>query len=108
VTDGVEMHEAQLVGEAGWIEASEICRLCRLELDVVAELADLGLVSPRGCAPAQWQLPAAALPRLAVAGRLMRDLGVNVSGAALAVELLEAQRDLERQIRCLERLAAVR
>lgn len=98
------MREAQLVGEAGWIEASEICRLCRLELDAVIELVDLGLVSPRGYAPEQWQLPAAALPRLAVAGRLMRDLGVNVSGAALAVELLEAQRDLERQIRRLERL----
>src|SRR5579883_1085806 len=98
------MGEAQLVGEAGWIEATEVCRLCRLELEAVIELADLGLVSPRGCAPEQWQLPAAALPRLAVAGRLMRDLGVNVSGAALAVELLEARRDLERQIRRLERL----
>jgi len=104
VTDAVHMGEAQLVGEAGWIEATEVCRLCRLELEAVIELADLGLVSPRGCAPEQWQLPAAALPRLAVAGRLMRDLGVNVSGAALAVELLEARRDLERQIRRLERL----
>ncbi len=104
MTDAVHMGEAQLVGEAGWIEATEVCRLCRLELEAVIELADLGLVSPRGCAPEQWQLPAAALPRLAVAGRLMRDLGVNVSGAALAVELLEARRDLERQIRRLERL----
>ena len=104
MSDAVNMHEAQLVGEADWIAASEICRLCRLELDVVIELDELGLVSPRGSAPEQWQLPAAALPRLAVAGRLMRDLGINVSGAALAVELLEAQRDLERQIRRLERL----
>jgi len=104
VTDAVKMRDAQLVGEADWIAASEICRLCRLELGAVIELAELGLVSPRGYAPEQWQLPAAALPRLAVVGRLMRDLGVNVSGAALAVELLEAQRDLERQIRRLERL----
>jgi chaperone modulatory protein CbpM len=107
VSDAVEMHQAQLVGEADWIEASEICRLCRLELDAIIELAELGLVSPRGYAPEQWQLPAHALPRLVVAGRLMRDLGINVSGAALAVELLEAQRDLERRIRRLERLAAV-
>src|SRR5579883_393547 len=98
------MHEAQLVSAADWIAASEICSLCRLELDAVIELAELGLVSPRGQAPEEWQLPAAALPRLAAAGRLMRDLGINVSGAALAVELLEAQRSLERQIRRLERL----
>lgn len=104
MTDAAKMHEAQLVSEADWIAASEICRLCRLELEAVVELAELGLVSPRGYAPEQWQLPAAALPRLAVAGRLMHDLGVNVSGAALAVELLEAQRDLERRLRRLERL----
>jgi hypothetical protein len=36
----------------------------------------------------------------------MRDLGINASGAALAVELLEVQHALERQIRRLERLAA--
>ena len=105
MTDAVEVHEAQLVGEAEWLTASEICRLCRLELNAVIELAELGLVSPRGYEPQYWQLPAAELPRLAVAARLMRDLGINVSGAALAVELLEARRDLERRIRRLERLA---
>ena len=102
MTDAVEMHEAQLVSEADWIAASEICRLCRLELGAVVEFVELGLVAPRGYAPEQWQLPATALPRLAAAGRLMHDLGINVSGAALAVELLEAQRDLERRIRRLE------
>ena len=106
MSDATKIREAQLLGDADWIAASEMCRLCRLELDAVIELAELGLVAPRGFAPEQWQLPAAALPRLAVAARLMRDLGVNVSGAALAVELLEAQRDLERQIRRLERLLA--
>jgi chaperone modulatory protein CbpM len=107
VSDAVEIHAVGLVGDADWIAATEFCRLCRLDLTVVAELAELGLVSPRGYAPEQWQLPALALPRLALAGRLMRDLGINVSGAALAVELLEAQRALERQIRRLERLTEI-
>jgi chaperone modulatory protein CbpM len=100
----VEMREVRVVGEAEWIAAADFCRLSRLDLEAVVELVDLGLVAPRGQFPQEWQLPAAAVPRLAMVGRLMRDLGVNLSGAALAVELLEIQRDLERRIRRLERL----
>jgi chaperone modulatory protein CbpM len=99
-----EMLEARLLGEGDWIAASEICQLCRLDLAAVMELAALGLVAPRETRPGQWEVAATALPRLRIVGRLMRDLGVNVSGAALAVELLEAQRELERRIRRLERL----
>jgi chaperone modulatory protein CbpM len=97
--------EAHVLGDADWIAASEICTLCRLELSALLELAELGVVARRPAAAGEWQLPATALPRLRIAGRLMRDLGVNVSGAALALELLEAQRDLERRLRALERLA---
>jgi len=96
--------EARLLGESDWIAATEICQLCRLDLDAVLELAALGVMSSRERAPGEWQVPATALPRLRVVGRLMRDLGVNVSGAALAVELREGQRELEIRLRHLERL----
>ncbi len=105
MTDIVHVHEVLLVGDADWIAVGEICRLCRLDLTAVIEFADLGLVSLRGRSPEEWQLPATALPRLTLAGRLIRDLGVNASGAVLAVELLEAQRELESRVRRLERLA---
>jgi chaperone modulatory protein CbpM len=95
--------EAQFIGEGDWIAASEICQLCRMDLAAVQELAELGVISQRESGPGQWQVPAASLPRLRIAARLMRDLGVNASGAALVVELLEAQRQLESRIRRLER-----
>jgi len=95
---------AHVLGEGDWIAAAEICELCQIDAESVRELAALGIVAAREPAPGQWELAAAALPRLRVAGRLMRDLGVNVSGVALAVELLEAQRELERRIERLERL----
>jgi chaperone modulatory protein CbpM len=98
--------EAHVLGEGDWVAVSEICQLCRLDLDAVMELAQLGIVSSRERAPGEWQVPATALARLRVAGRLIRDLGVNVSGAALAVELLEAQRELENRLRHLEHLAS--
>jgi|SRR5579862_1902326 len=95
--------EAHLLGEGDWIAADQICSLCRLDLEAVLELAELGVVSSRA-AGGGWQLPATSLPRLRIAGRLMRDLGVNVSGVALALELLEARHELERRLRSLERL----
>ena len=43
-----------------------------------------------------------ALPRLRALSRLMHDLGVNVTGAVLALDLIETQRRLERRLRELE------
>ena len=106
MSQGTKITSGELLSESDWIAVTEICRMCRIDARAVHELADLGLVAPRGSAPGEWEFPATALPRLRVVGRLMRDLGVNASGAALAVELLEVQHELERQIRRLERLVA--
>jgi chaperone modulatory protein CbpM len=102
--DATDLLQAHVLGEHDWIGATEVCRICRIELTAVVELADLGVIFPRGYEPEQWQLPATALPRLQTVSRLMRDLGVNASGAALAVELLEEQHHLEQRLRRLERL----
>ena len=96
--------EAHVVTESDWLGASEICQLCRIDFTAVQELAELGVLEPRRSG-ADWQVPATALPRLRVVGALMRDLGLNVSGAALALDLLETQRALERRIRELEHLS---
>jgi chaperone modulatory protein CbpM len=96
----------QVLGAEDWMAFTEICRVCRIEAGAVHELAQLGVIAPRGSAPAEWEFPATALPTLRMAGRLMRDLGVNASGAALALELLEVQHALEQQVRRLERLVS--
>jgi chaperone modulatory protein CbpM len=97
---------AEVLTESHWIAVTDLCELCRLDLAAVEELAELGVVCAGERRAAEWRLPATVLPRLRIVGRLMRDLGVNVSGAALALELLESQRSLERRIRALERLIA--
>jgi chaperone modulatory protein CbpM len=102
--DPTTVLDARLLGEGDWIPATEVCRVCVIDMSVVVELVELGVVVSRGASPEEWLVPAASLPRLRVAGRLMRDLGVNVTGAALAVELLEARGELERRVRRLERL----
>lgn len=104
MSDPTTALDARLLGENDWITLTEVCQLCPIDWSAIVELVELGVVVSRGPSPEQWLVPAAALPRLRVAGRLIRDLGVNVTGAALVVELLEDRSELERRIRRLERL----
>ena len=95
--------EAQLPAEGEWLSVTQVCRASQIDLAVVVELANLGLVDPRGEAPLEWHLSARELIRVRTAARLMRDLGVDVNGAALAVELIETRRELEMRLAVLER-----
>jgi chaperone modulatory protein CbpM len=103
MTSVTRTFEAQVSAEGEWLSVTQVCRASQIDFAVVIELAELGLVSPRGSEPEEWQVSARELVRLRTAARLMRDLGVNVTGAALAVELLEARRALEGRLRALER-----
>lgn len=87
-----------------WIAVAEVCRLYTIEQTAVIELVELGIVASRGSSPEEWLVSVDSLPRLRIAARLIRDLGVNVTGAALVVELLEDRSALERRVRRLERL----
>ena len=83
-----------VLAEDQWLAVGEVCRMCSVDMDVVVEFVEMGVIASRGAQPPQWLLPPDAVNRLRVASRLMRDLGVNVSGAALAIELLESRNEL--------------
>ena len=63
-----------------------------------------GVIEPRGSAPEAWAFPATDLVRVRAVARLVRDLDVNLEGAAVIVDLIAERRRLERRIALLERL----
>jgi chaperone modulatory protein CbpM len=79
----------------------ELCRVCQVPAERVFELVDEGVVEPLGRDPARWRFQGVSVRRVHCALRLERDLGINVAGAALALELLE---ELERARARLRRL----
>lgn len=67
---------------------SEFSRVCGVEQSLVLEMVAEGVIEPtetRG----DWQFHGEALVRAKRGLRLVRDLGVNWPGAALALDLLE-------------------
>lgn len=75
--------------------ADELCRSCRLEFDHVVALVQEGVLDPLGVDRTHWRFKVSSIRRVRTAMRLQRDLGVNLAGAALALELLERIAELE-------------
>lgn len=66
----------------------EFCRACGARQTLVVEMIEYGIIDP-DLSGAVAQFHGDSLVRAQIAARLIRDLGLNVQGAALAIELLE-------------------
>ncbi|MDP2369754.1 chaperone modulator CbpM [Rhodoferax sp.] len=77
----------------------EIGRACAVETTFVVELVHEGIIAPHaGRDPEDWRFPATQLRYVSVAARLQRELGVNLAGAALVLQLLDEVETLRAQI----------
>lgn len=75
----------------------ELSRACGRPAEWLLQLVDEGIIEPIGDDEARWRFEGASLRRVQVVQRLQSDLGVNLPGAALALELLEEVEQLRRK-----------
>jgi chaperone modulatory protein CbpM len=83
---------------------AEISRCCGVTAEKVLVLVAEGVLSPRGRAQREWRFDASDLARALRALRLERDLGINLAGAALAMDLIDEMQSLRDRVRLLEAL----
>jgi chaperone modulatory protein CbpM len=83
----------------------QLCRMCAVHTDYVLELVQEGVIAPAEMtgnsdtsgAWRTWRFTSLHVRRTKVASRLQRDLGVNMAGAALALQLLDELETLRAQ-----------
>ena len=90
-----------ILEEQSELTLADICRACAIDDVVIIEMVEEGVLTPVGEAPAQWRFSGLHLQHAKVAVRLQRDLGVNLQGAALALQLLEEMDQLRARLRGL-------
>ena len=67
-----------------------VSRFCAVQTTFIIELIEEGVIAPiAGKEPGNWRFTSPQLRHVTVAARLQRDLGVNLAGAALALQLLD-------------------
>ena len=80
---------------------AEVCRACTVNVDCIVELVEEGVITPIGREPHRWRFSGTHMRRATVALRLQRDLGVNLAGAALALQLMDEVEALRARLRVM-------
>jgi DNA-binding transcriptional MerR regulator len=76
----------------------ELAHTAHLHPDLVASFVDFGLLEPVGRDGPPLLFDMAAVPRVRAIQRLRHDLGVNLSGVAVILDLIERLGVLQREL----------
>jgi chaperone modulatory protein CbpM len=94
-----ESVSAELIDAQSTLSLFELCRSCAVEAEFVESLVEEGILEPTGRRGRHWCFPGTSLRRTRITLRLQRDLGVNLAGAALALDLLDRVEELDARLR---------
>jgi chaperone modulatory protein CbpM len=89
----------ELIGEETTLTVADLCRSCAVEAEMIEAMVEEGILEPVGQRRHHLYFHASSLRRTRLTVTLQRDLGVNLAGAALALELLERIAELEAKVR---------
>lgn len=89
----------ELIDEQTTFTLADLCRCFAVEAELIEELVEQGILEPVGRQGQHWYFAAGSLRRTRITLHLQRDLGVNLAGAALALDLLERIEALDAQVR---------
>ena len=91
----------QVLDEETEVTLIQLCRSCDVRGELIEAMVEQGILEPSGRRGRHWCFPTSSLRRTRITVRLQRDLGVNLAGAALALELLDRIDELNARLRTM-------
>lgn len=96
------VHIAEILDDHAIYSLQELCEICGIPTELIFEMIDHGILEPTGKSQKEWQFTTIAIRRSRTVVHLQNDLGINMAGAALALDLLDEIRGLERRLKLLD------
>jgi len=94
--NGEKILIGEVLEEGDLVSLADLCRSCTVETQTITTLVAEGILDPMGKDVEHWRFTIGSLRRVKTVIHLQRDLGVNLAGAALALDLLDRIAELER------------
>lgn len=99
-----EILQGVLLDDEYSLSLDELCRVTAVQTDWLIMLVDEGIIEPAtGDEASTWCFNVSSLRRVRTVLHLQQDLGVNIAGAALTLELLEEIDRLRDRLQTFEK-----
>ena len=80
----------------------ELCKACNMHAEWIIDLVDEGIIDPLPKNSIHYQFSSTSLKQVLTVKHLQHDLGVNIAGAALVLDLKQEIDKLQTQIEILK------
>ncbi|MDN5836568.1 MAG: chaperone modulator CbpM [Nitrosospira sp.] len=98
-----------ILDEQTFLTLTEISQACAVQTDYIVELVEEGLITPsitpetgpESHAPHNWRFTGMQMRHARIALHLQGDLGVNLAGAGLALQLLDEVEALRTRLKVM-------
>jgi chaperone modulatory protein CbpM len=102
-----------VLDEQHLLTVEEICRVCAVRVEYIEELVEEGLITPQvdkvdtqrsaeKQGPRTWRFTGMHMRQARIAAHLQSDLGVNLAGVALALQLLDEVETLRTRVKAID------
>lgn len=97
--DSLTVLSGEVIDEGTTLTLADLCRSCAVDAEFIEALVQEGILEPTGRRGRHWCFPGTSLRRMRITLHLQQDLGVNLAGAALVLELLDRIEELDARLR---------
>ena len=92
-----------LLDEESSLTLDELSRACMMHAEWILELVDEGILEPASSDASHLCFPGPSLQRARTVMHLQQDLGINLAGAALVLDLIDEIEGLRARLQVLDR-----
>ena len=93
-----EIQSGCVLDERVTLTLDDLCRAARVRREWVQSLVDEGILEPVGRESRHWLFRGSSLRRMHKAMRLQHDLGINLAGIALILDLMDELETLRTKV----------
>jgi len=95
-----DIHSGHIIENETRLTLRQLCDVCAVRAEYIIELVDEGFIEPSGVEKSHWCFSGVSIKRVQKAKRLQQDLGINLAGVALAIELIDEIERLRARLSC--------